>query len=140
VLFAQTVSVSIEENSSVGTMIELGRTAIDVLRHLNSLKTPPAPAQGLTTPLLALPKFELKVAQSEVQTTLELVLAYSTSQIALWLREPGGERWEREIKGTVAEDVQAILGRAVGAVGGRETEGAAVFEILAGFLEGKLSS
>ncbi|KDN50995.1 hypothetical protein RSAG8_00624, partial [Rhizoctonia solani AG-8 WAC10335] len=36
-----TVSVSIEESSSIGTMIELGRTAIDVLRHLNSFKTPP---------------------------------------------------------------------------------------------------
>ncbi|KAG8749866.1 hypothetical protein FRC12_013191, partial [Ceratobasidium sp. 428] len=84
--------------------------------------------------------FELKVAQNEVQATLELVLAYSTSQIAMWLREPGGERWEREIKGTVAEDVQALLGRAVGVVGGRDTEGAGVFEVLAGFLEGKLSA
>ncbi|KAG9105059.1 hypothetical protein FRC06_000032 [Ceratobasidium sp. 370] len=135
-----TVSVSIEDNSSIGTMIELGRTAIDVLRHLNSLKTPPAPSRGLTTPLLALPKFELKAAQGEVQATLELVLAYSTSQVALWLREPGGERWEREIKGTVAEDVQALLGRAVGIAGGREAEGAGVFEVLAGFLEGKLSA
>ncbi|KAG8744130.1 hypothetical protein FRC12_014868, partial [Ceratobasidium sp. 428] len=84
--------------------------------------------------------FELKVAQNEVQATLELVLAYSASQIAMWLREPGGERWEREIKGTVAEDVQALLGRAVGVVGGRDTEGAGVFEVLAGFLEGKLSA
>ncbi|QRV72805.1 nucleoporin [Ceratobasidium sp. AG-Ba] len=134
-----TVSVSMEDNSSIGTMIELGRTAIDVLRHLNSFKTPPAPSRGLTTPLLTLPKFELKVAQNEVQTTLELVLAYSTSQIALWLREPGGERWEREIKGTVADDVQGLLTRAAGAVGGRDAEGAAVFEILSGFLEGKLS-
>ncbi|KAG8734269.1 hypothetical protein FRC11_006808 [Ceratobasidium sp. 423] len=72
-----TVSVSIEESSSIGTMIELGRTAIDVLRHLNSFKTPPAPSQGLTTPLLALPKFELKTAQSQVQAALELLLVYN---------------------------------------------------------------
>lgn len=135
-----TVTVSIEESSSVGTMIELGRTAIDVLRHLNSFKTPPAPSQGLTTPLLALPKFELNTAKFEVQTALELLLAYSTSQIVLWLREEDSERWEREIKGTVAEDVQSLLGRAVGAVGGRDSEGAGVFEVLAGFLEGKLSA
>ncbi|CAE6454335.1 unnamed protein product [Rhizoctonia solani] len=135
-----TVSVSIEESSSIGTMIELGRTAIDVLRHLNSFKTPPAPSQGLTTPLLALPKFELKSAQSQVQAALELLLSYSTSQIALWLREEDSERWEREIKGTVAEDVQTLLIRAVGAVGGKESEGAGLFEVLSGFLEGKLSA
>ncbi|KAF8709175.1 Nucleoporin subcomplex protein binding Pom34, partial [Rhizoctonia solani] len=135
-----TVSVSIEESSSIGTMIELGRTAIDVLRHLNSFKTPPAPSQGLTTPLLALPKFELKAAQSQVQVALELLLAYSTSQIALWLRSEDSERWEREIKGTVAEDVQTLLSRAVGAVGGKDAEGAGLFEVLAGFLEGKLST
>lgn len=133
------MTVSIEDSASVGTMIELGRTAIDVLRYLGSLKTPPAPSQGLTTPLLTLPKFELKAAQSEVQMTLELVVAYSTSQVALWLRDEEGERWEREIKGTVAEDVQALLGRAVSVVGGREAEAAGVFEVLAGFLEGKLS-
>ncbi|KAJ1308684.1 hypothetical protein OPQ81_004375 [Rhizoctonia solani] len=135
-----TVSVSIEENSSIGTMIELGRTAIDVLRHLNSFKTPPVPSQGLTTPLIALPKFDLKNAQSQVQAALELLLTYSTSQIALWLREEDSERWEREIKGTVAEDVQALLGRAVGAVGGKNSDGAGLFEVLAGFLEGKLSA
>ncbi|KAH7343763.1 nucleoporin subcomplex protein binding to Pom34-domain-containing protein [Rhizoctonia solani] len=135
-----TVSVSIEESSSIGTMIELGRTAIDVLRHLNSFKTPPAPSQGLTTPLLALPKFEIKAAQSQVQTALELLLAYSASQIALWLREEDSERWEREIKGTVAEDVQTLLSRAVGTVGGKDSEGAGLFEVLAGFLEGKLSA
>ncbi|CAE6343262.1 unnamed protein product [Rhizoctonia solani] len=134
-----TVSISIDESSSIGTMIELGRTAVDVLRHLNSFKTPPAPSQGLTTPLLALPKFELKAAQSQVQAALELLLAYSTSQIVLWLRSEDSERWEREIKGTVAEDVQTLLGRAVGAVGGRDSEGAGLFEVLSGFLEGKLS-
>ncbi|KAG9103198.1 hypothetical protein FRC07_010064, partial [Ceratobasidium sp. 392] len=135
-----TVSTSMEENPSIGTTLDLGRTAIEALRHLNSLKTPPAPSRGLTTPLLTLPKFESKVAQNEIQATLELSLAYSTSQIALWLREPGGERWEREIKGTVAEDAQGLLARAVGAVGGREKEGAGLFEVLAGFLEGKLSA
>lgn len=129
-----------EESSSVGTIIELGRTTIDALRQLNSFKTPPAPSQGLTTPLLTLPKFELKAAKFEVQTALELLLAYSTSQVVLWLHDENNGRWEREIKGTVAEDVQALLGRAVGVVGGKAAEGAGLFEVLAGFLEGKLNA
>ncbi|EPQ58881.1 hypothetical protein GLOTRDRAFT_69872 [Gloeophyllum trabeum ATCC 11539] len=93
--------VVLDEQASLGTLLELGNCTLDVLRVLSShppgQAIMPSSTSTLTKPL------DVKDASDTARKNLEAVLFYAVTQLAMWCAQPEFEVGEME----VVEDASA---------------------------------
>ncbi|CAL1699999.1 unnamed protein product [Somion occarium] len=88
--------VVLGEPASIGTLLELGNCSLDVLRALVN-----RPAMQAITPASSINSKPLDVRDSVIvaRRTLEAVLFYSVTQLALWLSRPDIDTTPNEMDG-----------------------------------------
>ncbi|KAK7696064.1 hypothetical protein QCA50_000706 [Cerrena zonata] len=97
--------VVLGEPTSVGTLLELGNCSLDILRALVD-----RPAMQALTPATSINTKALDVRDSVTvsRRTLESVLFYAVTQLALWLARPDVEPTPNELEG---DDNMGVYGR-----------------------------
>lgn len=121
------MKISLGELASTGTLLELSTCAADILRHLANDSATTTSASSAA--LLSIPAFSRRVTIQAASQTLETVLTYAVTQLAVWLETKDQKGSPRQMELDDEREVGEKRRRASIGVSGRVRRGEIVVDL-----------